>query len=253
MKYDVYISYNDSECQTMLNVRDFLLGKGMSVFTHLTMDDAVNVHGNYLRVVSAVGRKVSLETIHAEQWRFHPYHVGDEVEFSNPRTHDVLFSANVVDVVQTEHGADIVIDRDVPDCPKGTLVEDCTWIPDVRIANCHFHDTLHLRLSGRGKWLVEENRMARGAGVLINDLGGYWGEAGRTADMTIRHNFFDDFTARVVGKPVIQAEVEGRGKSEVRVHRGIRILENRHRGANGAFVDLPCAVDPVVRGNICLE
>ena len=138
-----------------------------------TMDDAINVHGDYLRVVSADGPRVSLETIHAGQWNFHPYHIGDEVEFSDPKTHDVLLTARVVEVEQTDRGADIVLDRDVSVCPKGALVEDCTWVPDVRIADCHFHDTMHLRLSGRGKWRIENNRMARGTGLLIKDLGGY--------------------------------------------------------------------------------
>ncbi|MCQ2316060.1 MAG: sel1 repeat family protein [Bacteroidales bacterium] len=39
MKYDVFISYNDSECQSMLKVRDFLISHGISVFTHLTVED----------------------------------------------------------------------------------------------------------------------------------------------------------------------------------------------------------------------
>lgn len=39
MNYDVFISYNDSERQSMLKVRDFLLDYGISVFTHLTVDD----------------------------------------------------------------------------------------------------------------------------------------------------------------------------------------------------------------------
>lgn len=239
-----------ADCLFVVNNRGLVEVKN-STFSW-ALDDAINMHGNYLRVAAADGTKLELEHIHHAYYNFHPYHIGDVVEFTDPETRDVLATAKIVSVETRERGAVITADALPKALPSGTLVENVTWLPEVRLQDNVFHDVLHVRLSGRGKYTVERNVFRRGICLLVNDLAKYWGEAGRTADMTIRDNEFDSFSARGWGGPFILCEVDGRNGRELKIHRGIRIVGNRVRGLPKGvpFANLPCAFEPVLEDNV---
>jgi len=231
------------------------------------LDDAINMHGNYLRIASEKDALYELEHIHHAYYNFHPYHVGDTVEFTDPATREVLGTATVAGIEERKHGVAIRIGQvkargegerrnlPTPAFPKGTLVENLTWLPEVRMHGNVFHDVLHVRLSGRGKYTVERNVFRRGICLLVNDLACYWGEAGRTGDMTIRDNLFDSFSARGWGGSFINVEVDGRNGRELKIHKGIRITDNTVKGLPRGvpFVRAPCADNPLVENNRLID
>ena len=235
-----------ADCLFVVNNRGLVEVKN-STFSW-ALDDAINMHGNYLRVASASGATLELEHIHHGYYNFHPYHPGDTVEFTDPESRAVLATARVVSVAARANGAAITVEGLDAPLAKGTLVENITWLPEVRLHDNVFHDVLHVRLSGRGKYTVERNVFRRGIALLVSDLAKYWGEAGRTEDMTIRDNLFDSFSSRGWGGSFIVVEVDGRNGRELRIHRGIRILGNRVTGLPKGvpFVSAPCALDPVI-------
>ena len=235
-----------ADCLFVVNNRGLVEVKN-STFSW-ALDDAINMHGNYLRVASASGATLELEHIHHGYYNFHPYHPGDTVEFTDPESRAVLATARVVSVAARGNGAAIVVEGLDAPLAKGTLVENITWLPEVRLHDNVFHDVLHVRLSGRGKYTVERNVFRRGIALLVSDLAKYWGEAGRTEDMTIRDNLFDSFSSRGWGGSFIVVEVDGRNGRELKIHRGIRIVGNRVTGLPEGvpFVSAPCALDPVI-------
>ena len=235
-----------ADCLFVVNNRGLVEVKN-STFSW-ALDDAINMHGNYLRVASASGATLELEHIHHGYYNFHPYHPGDTVEFTDPESRAVLATARVVSVAARANGAAITVEGLDAPLAKGTLVENITWLPEVRLHDNVFHDVLHVRLSGRGKYTVERNVFRRGIALLVSDLAKYWGEAGRTEDMTIRDNLFDSFSSRGWGGSFIVVEVDGRNGRELKIHRGIRIVGNRVTGLPEGvpFVSAPCALDPVI-------
>ena len=235
-----------ADCLFVVNNRGLVEVKN-STFSW-ALDDAINMHGNYLRVASASGATLELEHIHHGYYNFHPYHPGDTVEFTDPESRAVLATARVVSVAARANGAAITVEGLDAPLAKGTLVENITWLPEVRLHDNIFHDVLHVRLSGRGKYTVERNVFRRGIALLVSDLAKYWGEAGRTEDMTIRDNLFDSFSSRGWGGSFIVVEVDGRNGRELKIHRGIRIVGNRVTGLPKGvpFVSAPCALDPVI-------
>ena len=159
----------------------------------LSLDDWINIHGNYLKIVSADGRRLRLRPQHPSQQGFFPYRPGDVVECVTARERKVLATARVCAVAKDPADptvCEIMVDADLPGTPLvGKLVENATLNPDVTIQGNRFSDFPHLRLSGRGKYVVEGNRFERcSAAVLGMDLADYWFESGRIADMTIRNN-----------------------------------------------------------------
>ena len=156
------------------------------------LDDPVNIHGNYLQVESVNGRTVRLRTKHGSHAGFFPYRVGDALEFVDAHRRDVKASAHVASWTpdaNDDTACTVTVDADVSAVAAGQLVENATLNPDVTIRNCTFTDFYHLRLSGRGTYLVENNRFERGsAAVMGMDLADYWYESGRIQNMTIRNN-----------------------------------------------------------------
>lgn len=220
-----------------------------------SMDDAVNIHGAYMKVKSIDGNRVVLSHITRPMHGINPFRVGDAVEFSAelPRR-DVLGNARIAATRKvSDADIELTLEGPVPACHAGTRVENVSAVPKlVRIRDSYFHDTMHLRLSGRSPYVIERNRFERGIALLISDLSGYWGECGRTTDMTIRENVFVDFNSRAGFDGFIIAEVEGRdlGQPPPKIHQGLKILDNRYRGIRTRFTHLPCAENPIVDGNV---
>lgn len=159
----------------------------------LSLDDWINIHGNYLKIVSADGRRLRVRPQHPSQQGFFPYRQGDMIECVTARERKVLATARVCAVAKDPAApevCEITVDADLSGTPLvGQLVENATLNPDVTIKGNRFSDFPHMRLSGRGKYVVEGNRFERcSAAVLGMDLADYWFESGRIADMTIRNN-----------------------------------------------------------------
>ncbi len=200
-----------------------------------SFDDWINIHGNYLKVMSADGRRVRVRPQHPSQQGFFPYRPGDAIEFVTSRERRVLASARVVSAARCADdpsACEVTVASDLPEARlAGSLVENVTLNPDVTIRNCRFSDFPHLRLSGRGRYLIEGNRFERcGNAVLGMDLADYWFESGRIMDMTIRNNVVVDGGGFSFGL----SGWSGREPNIPKVHGRIRLEGNKFERVRGA-------------------
>ena len=158
-----------------------------------SLDDWINIHGNYLKILSVDGRRMRLKPQHPSQQGFFPYRPGDRIECLSAHTRAVTASARVLSVARDAQDASVAVittDGEIAGrAHAGQLVENATLNPDVTIRGNRFVNFPHLRLSGRGKYLVEGNRFQDCLKAVHGmDLADYWFESGRTSDMTIRGN-----------------------------------------------------------------
>ena len=111
-------------------------------------DDAINVHGTYLKIIARQGdRTIRGQYMHHQSWGFLWGNVGDEVQFIASKTMDVIgnktYRIQTIKAVDkpTEVGAKIFeitfnepLPAEVnPDTPCG--VENLTWTPEVIFKN----------------------------------------------------------------------------------------------------------------------
>ena len=218
-----------------------------------TMDDALNVHGNYLLVERTAGRVASLRIGHFEQSGFFPFRAGDRVLFREPKRRGVVGEAKVVSLGKPTADlmrADLTVDRELPVFPEGTLIEAVARYPNMRMTGCHTHDQLSMRISGGGRFLFDNNRIGSGyCGLQINDLPKFWYESGPVKSVTIASNLFENCTRRGWGGPFVSVGVSGykaEDKDVPLIHEGIVIRDNRFVGLTGDAVRLTGARDPVV-------
>ena len=180
-----------------------------------SLDDAMNIHGNYTTLAAVSGREATLKIQRFNYAGYFPYRVGEKVAFMRGHGPDKVVLGNAVVAEFPAPGreaaeARIVFDREIPPEWAGCDVANISHAPTVWIHGNYIHDYLNIRLSAFADILFEGNRLSNGQSVMmVDDLTGYWGECGPVHNLTVRdndcadmrHTFFDfrvPFTGRAV-------------------------------------------------------
>lgn len=186
------------------------------------MDDAINVHGTYLKVVERIDdHTVKGRYMHGQAWGFDWGYVGDEVQFVRSNTMELVggtakpFVTSVAEISELDasstlnaqpstlrglHGAKEFIIRFADALPaeisaaEGYGIENLTWTPEVYFAgntirNNRARGTL---FSTPKRTVVEDNLFDHTSGtaiLLCGDCNG-WFETGACRDVLIRRNRF---------------------------------------------------------------
>ena len=170
------------------------------------MDDAINVHGTYLKVVKRVDDRTLVgRYMHGQSWGFEWGCPGDEVQFIRSNTMELVGKQNKIisirpyDKEQTEGAREFLITFQEPvdqviNEQSGFGIENLTWTPEVLfsgnvIRNNRARGSL---FSTPRKTIVENNLFdhTSGAAILLcRDCNG-WFETGACRHVIIRKNRF---------------------------------------------------------------
>ena len=170
------------------------------------MDDAINVHGTYLKVVKRVDDRTLVgRYMHGQSWGFEWGCPGDEVQFIRSNTMELVGKQNKIisirpyDKEQTESAREFLITFQEPvdqviNEQSGFGIENLTWTPEVLfsgnvIRNNRARGSL---FSTPRKTIVENNLFdhTSGAAILLcGDCNG-WFETGACRHVIIRKNRF---------------------------------------------------------------
>lgn len=221
-----------------------------------TMDDVINVHGIYTVVKQADVNKLVLTLKHQEQFFLNAYKKGDELTIISPDNLEVVAKFTVeCSRVMDEKGMDLEV--------KGTFcfgyenvknecyVENPNNMPNIHLHDNYFYCFPHMRLSGSGDILVENNRLEHARGALLAfDLIDYWYESGRIEHMVFRNNHMDGCN-EMGGQSFIQIGIPGRKKEETpNVHKYIEISNNIFKNITQKAVIASGVQNLVMKNNI---
>ncbi|MEM6885394.1 MAG: right-handed parallel beta-helix repeat-containing protein [Verrucomicrobiota bacterium] len=193
-------STEDRLISTRADATHFLGCKGTimvenSLFEHM-LDDAINVHGAYIKVVEYMGDKKFLcEISHFQQWGLIFAEQGDKVALLSRKNILPFYETEVTATeILNEHRV-IVTVNNVPDkLPEGPLsMENLTWNPDLifRKNTIRENRARGLLITTKGKALVEDNYIApQMHGILIEGDNNNWYESGAVKEVIIRNNQF---------------------------------------------------------------
>ena len=170
------------------------------------MDDAINVHGTYLKVVKRVDDRTLVgRYMHGQSWGFEWGCPGDEVQFIRSNTMELVGKQNKIisirpyDKEQTEGAREFLITFQEPvdqviNEQSGFGIENLTWTPEVLFSG-NVIRTNRARgslFSTPRKTIVENNLFdhTSGAAILLcGDCNG-WFETGACRHVIIRKNRF---------------------------------------------------------------
>ena len=223
-------------------------------------DDAVNVHGTHLRIVSMVGaagsagsagaagagaaRVLRVRFMHPQTWGFKAFYPGDSIAYVNPRTllpigYGMVRRASLINPRE--------IEIELAAAPPGSVstgdcIENISWTPDVTIRHCRFErtNTRGVLVTTRRKVLIEDNTFYRTGmhAVLIADDALSWFESGPVRDVTIRHNRFIGcgYNSGPDGYVIAVAPENKEVVAGVFVHHDIRIEDNSFDTPDGLLL-----------------
>lgn len=170
------------------------------------MDDAINVHGTYLKVIKRLSdNKVIGKYMHSQAWGFEWGRVGDTVQFVNSSTMEIIDQINIITAIRPHdkdqiHGAkefEITFKNAIDPLisEQGVFgIENLEWTPSVI-----FSDNIIRNNRARGTLfstpkytLIERNLFDHTSGtaiLLCGDCNG-WFETGACRNIVIRDNKF---------------------------------------------------------------
>ncbi|MFF2089916.1 right-handed parallel beta-helix repeat-containing protein [Paenibacillus sp. NPDC058174] len=195
-------------------------------------DDAINVHGTYLKLAAIPSsREVLVRFIHPQTFGFMAFHAGDEIQFVNPHSL-VPYRGNQVKEAKLVNAREMLLTLDEPvpaEAELGDVIENITWTPEIEVADNHFAriPTRGVLVSSPRRTVVERNVFERMqmSGILVSADGSAWYESGAVKDLTIQGNSFIECGNAEL--PVISILPENEEmSSETPVHFGIRIVDN---------------------------
>lgn len=196
-------------------------------FTNM-MDDAGNVHGNYLKVIKKADPHTLLLTYgHPQQFGINVLSEGDLLYLVDNRNLERITALTVENT--EEEGSDRVILRTkqpLPEVAEGFVIENYSAMPEVEIRNCiSGHNRPRGFLIHTNKRAVIENCTFFNMSYAIHIAGdcNSWYESGPVEDVQIRRNCFCN--AAYTGGPVIAVE-PNLTPTASGYHKGVLIEDN---------------------------
>ncbi len=211
------------------------------------MDDAINIHGTYLKILKKLDDKTLIaKYMHEQAYGFDWGYKGDLVQFIQAKTMELWNDNNSIEsieVIRNDNSDPIrefkivltkPLDKSIDPATMDIGIENLTWTPKVEfkgntIRNNRARGAL---FSTPQKTIVEDNLFDHTSGtaiLLCGDSNG-WYETGSTRDITIRNNKFINsltnmfqFTNAVIS---IYPEIPDLKNQKKYFHSGIKIEKN---------------------------
>ena len=187
------------------------------------MDDAINVHGTYLKVIERIDdQTLRARYMHGQAWGFDWGYKGDKVQFVRSRTMELVGNPFITEVAEITEYSENVSSSTLNDKPfalsgathgtrefiirfadklpeeiiatEGYGIENLTWTPEVYFANNTIRNNRArgTLFSTPKRTIVENNLFDHTSGtaiLLCGDCNG-WYETGACRDVLIRKNRF---------------------------------------------------------------
>lgn len=190
-------------------------------------DDAINIHGTYLRMVEKLsGKQIKVRFMHPQTFGFMAFNAGDEVGFVHPETMATLANNRVAAATMPDPKELLLtLEQPVPDgLPEDAVLENLAWNAEAEIRGCKVSHipTRGFLLTSSRRMLVEDNEFiaTHSSAIQVDADARKWYESGAVHDLTIRRNRFLH-----CGEPVIAIQPRNSAPNPA-FHRNIRILEN---------------------------
>ena len=190
-------------------------------------DDAINIHGTYLRMVEKIGtHQIKVRFIHKQTFGFLAFNPGDEITFVRWNSF-ATYAPNKVKDAKMLNPTEILLTLEKPypsNINENDVIENVTWTPEAEIRGCDVSriPTRGFLITTRRKVLVENNTFHRTHmnAILCDADASSWFESGCIRDMTIRSNKFIN-----CAEPVIKITPRNTAANDS-VHQNIRVQDN---------------------------
>lgn len=217
------------------------------------LDDALNIHGIYTRIISKDEHRLTVQFMHPETQGTPIYRPRDKLQILQP---DVLLPYTQ----RTLQSVEVINDSLVTLCLEegtdgiqvGDNVENLTRNADLIFRRNTVRDNRArgMLIGTPGKVLIEDCTFhTAGTSILFESDGKYWFESGGTKDVTIQNNCFDHCRHGCWGNAIIDNLAREREEEGRYFHGTIRVLNNRFLGSYPLLAQLNNVEQVIIQGN----
>ena len=227
------------------------------LFEHM-LDDSINVHGAYVKVIKPLGKRQLLcEISHFQQWGMTFANTGDHVAILSRETILPFAQSTVEDVqVVNEHRFVVTFSEPLATLPEGPLsLENLTWNPDLIMRKniVRQNRARSVLVTTKGNVVIDDNYFSSQMhGILIEGDNNRWYESGAVKDVTISNNTFENIgfkggpTYPLLASPLLKADQR---TGEGQYHRNIRFVGNKIKSFNGLIAQAKSVEGLVIENN----
>ena len=217
------------------------------------LDDALNVHGIYLKIVDKYDNKLFLKQMHFEQFGVNVVSAGDILQTADPESlipngeYKVL-SARRINLELLE----VTIDGDASQIRVGDVADEISHIPEVIFENCTLvnNRARGMLLASAGKIIIRNNIFkSPGPAIMFEANGDFWYESGGTKDVLITGNVFDHCKYTHWGEAVIIVVPRKKTEEGKYYHKKIAVVENKFINCKAMLVSADNIENFIFKGN----
>ncbi|MBR2354265.1 MAG: right-handed parallel beta-helix repeat-containing protein [Clostridia bacterium] len=193
------------------------------------LDDALNIHGMYTRVLEVKGREVLLRQMHIEAMGIRIFHKGDRVR-ALPTDTLIPYEEHTVEEVEyiNDRICRLILDTPAEHIAVGDDIENISASANLIFRNNRVQNNRArgMLIANIGTSLIENCYFhTSGSSVKLECDGEYWFESGGVGELIIRGCHFDRCLHGKWGKAVIEAQKRKAVLEDSYFHRRV-VIEN---------------------------
>ena len=207
------------------------------------LDDALNIHGIYVRILEKLGtNELLVKQMHFQATGLNIFDKGDKVQMLKTDTLLPYTQKTVKEVVKiNDEISKIVFVEDIDDVAVNDDVENLTKSADLIFRNnvVRNNRARGMLIATKGKVLIENNYYhTSGCAILFEADGQYWFESGATTFVEIKNNEFDKCKHGAWGDAVLEFAKREKVEDGKYYHGKVNIVGNKFSMYNDTAIIL---------------
>ena len=219
----------------------------------MELDDALNIHGMYTRILSCCGNEMLVREMHPQALGIKIYKKGDRIQILPPDTLIPYAEKTVRDVEYiNEELIRLTLEEQTSDIAPGDNVESLNRAPELifRRNTVQNNRARGMLIATRGKALIENCYFhTSGTAIKFESCGKKWFESGAVTDVTIKGCKFDGCKHALWGDAVIECMPRDRIDRDKYFHKKIAVLDNEFIMTHGELAYFDNVENLVFREN----
>lgn len=218
------------------------------------LDDALNVHGIYTRVVQKTETSVIMKYMHHQAKGINGFRVGDVIQAVDAEsllTKGEPLTIRAVEILNIDCTL-LTLEGDLSKVDVGDDFENLTRSPEVLFQNnrVEYNRARGILLAARGKTVLRNNYFnSAGPAILFESNGNYWFESGGVQDVVIENNVFEDCAYACWGDAAILMVPRAKTEEGRYFHKRVTVQNNTFSNCKKLLFQADNVETVIFRGN----
>ena len=218
------------------------------------LDDALNIHGMYIRIENMGDNEIFVREVHSQAKGIRVLREGDRVQLLHPQTLIPYIEKTIkeAEYINEDTIRLVFAEGNEGIRSKGDVIESLTRVADLIFRNniVRHNRARGMLIATKGKVLIENNYFnTSGCAILFESDGVYWFESGGVYDVEIKNNTFDSCRYSPWGNAIIDCPPRPAEEEGKYFHKKIAVTDNSFIMINNEVALFNNAEEIVFEGN----